>query len=160
MKANKILGRMLMVLLTLAMLMCVVGCAKTEPKTIANDGATTISGVWRFNDSLNMYEATNEQYDAERRSQNVNFTSNGKKYGRMYWTHVETGVALLKDLYYTAPQKSSDVPWSYNVYQEGHNAFSHNQWVSDEYRTVDFGAEPQEVSEVFFKWLTTNATQQ
>lgn len=45
--------------------------------------------------------------------------------------------------------------WIYNSGEE-----TDSWWNGRDCATFDFGTEPQEVSEVFYEWLTANATQQ
>lgn len=92
----------------------------------------TVSGVWEFNDRLilNGYE---DFY--------VNFTSNGVTYSRI-WFELEQNMLLYDSL--VVYNNSSDDRL--------------NGFLSNAYKTVDFGSTPQEVSQEFYEWFTANAT--
>lgn len=91
------------------------------------DFVRTVSGVWVFNESVDC--STNI-------GQTVNFVSNSSNL-----VHIMT-VALDNLM----------------MYQEGVGpVFNNGSWTDEAYRIVDFGTEPQEVSEEFYTWLTANA---
>ena len=77
----------------------------------------------------------NSDIDSPDFIQTVNFSSDGKTYEKMW--------AEMSEVYY-----DDDVAWN------------STDWYNEAYRTVDFGTEPQEVSEEFYAWLTANAVKQ
>lgn len=90
-----------------------------------------ISGVWKFNDTISAPI-----------NQTVKFTSNGTEY-------------QLIDFQYSSE-------WGgYDGYYDTNQVFaaSVTTWVTDGYRTIDFGTAPQLVSAGFFAWLEANAIQ-
>lgn len=94
-----------------------------------------VSGVWKFNDALPLFEA----------NETVKFTSNSEDYNGI--TLYDTGADGLQVLY---KHGADDHTVTYEF----------DSWSGEAYRTVDFGTEPQEVSEEFYIWLTANAVKQ
>ena len=98
----------------------------------------SVSGVWVFNETIPKNEV---------RFEGITFTSGG---GGNF------------DTIYVANEK----PWAllYSDYSMGKDTITAydieaDSW-DESYRTVDFGTEPQEVSEEFYAWLTANAVKQ
>lgn len=98
----------------------------------------TVSGVWVFNETLPI--------STEDLLQEVNFISGGTEFVRMLRT-------------YEAKEDTNIVNYSDERGKESGDYYS-NGWNGDEYRTIDFGTTPQEVSEEFYTWLTANAVKQ
>ena len=95
-----------------------------------------INGKWYFNEVLNIAE--NELY-----SPNVNFISGGDAW---YMMEVSNIINTPSVLYY-----SNNAP--------SNGAYNTGTWYDEIYRTIDFGAAYQEVSDEFYTWLTANAVQ-
>lgn len=96
---------------------------------------STVSGVWVFNETLPLFEA----------NETVKFTSNSEDYNGI--TLYDTGADGLQVLY---KHGADDHTVTYEF----------DSWVTDAFRTVDFGTTAQEVSEEFYTWLTANAVKQ
>lgn len=92
----------------------------------------TVSGVWVFNESISLP-------DEGGIGQSVNFVCDG----------VNCNEILVSDHSVTFNPLSQQI--GSEVYLYG--------WI-EEYRTVDFGTTPQEVSEEFYAWFTANAVKQ
>ena len=91
-----------------------------------------INGKWYFNEVVS---DTNEKAY-------VSFVSNGKDYIGLAFSITAKDVAR----YYYQDTKY-DMAWDSGV------------WINEAYRTIDFGAAYQEVSDEFYSWLTANAVQ-
>lgn len=91
-----------------------------------------INGKWYFNE----HPVYNDNWTLD-----VSFVSNGKNFDSIESTD-EKGLRYLLDLYVQT------------VYYWDMFA-----WVDEAYRTIDFGAAYQEVSDEFYTWLTANAVQ-
>ena len=91
-----------------------------------------INGKWYFNE----HPVYNDNWTLD-----VSFVSNGKNFDSIESTD-EKGLRYLLDLYVQT------------VYYWDMFA-----WDDDAYRTIDFGAAYQEVSDEFYTWLTANAVQ-
>lgn len=98
----------------------------------------TVSGVWVFNES-----PTDSPF-----KQIVNFISYQDDPYEEYTTYISMELDSGGDILYTINESSTT------------SAYSIGEWGDDRYRTVDFGTEPQEVSEEFYAWLTANAVKQ
>ena len=93
----------------------------------------TVSGVWVWNEFLT---AANDVL-----LQEVLFTSQNKEWKSIYFEPV------ILELVYTDSDNTNVSVWGV-------------LWNDEAYRTIDFGTEPQEVSEEFYAWLTANAVKQ
>lgn len=91
----------------------------------------TVSGVWMFNETLD-----NENISMYPSTTNINFVSNGEAFDRVWF---DGGLEL----------KYNDTI-----------VYSYGSWTNEAYRTIDFGTEPQEVSEEFLAWFTVIAVKQ
>lgn len=131
MKKNKKLSRAVAVVVTALVLITTVFAIGVSAKD-----TPTISGVWTWNNDYAMNNAffryDTGEGDIPMFYQSINFTSNNKSYTAIRWE----GSAIGYD---------NDFVWS-------------GDWLSDSaYATVDFGTEPQEVSEEFYTLFTKNA---
>lgn len=116
-----------------------------EPTTPTEPGKFYMYGVWKFNDILTyLGEKPEMAYIAYAE---VNFTSAGQEFNTMIWEAVNYG-ELYTCFTYGAPANSSVYPYE----QEA--------WKDKKYQTVDFGIEPQEVTEEFYNWMLANAVKQ
>lgn len=97
-----------------------------------------VSGTWLFAESVAFPDGDG--------SQNVSFSSNAVQYTTMSWE--SNGIEIMY-MYYD----------STNIYHRDDD-MGYNAWESAAYRTVDFGATPQMVSQAFYTWFTSTATQQ
>ena len=109
------------------------GYRDSKPSNSVSYTATaTISGVWKFNESVLCTEDI---------VQNITFSSNSTQYIRMRVKCVDNGV-----VYYDYSDYDDDI-----AYDKG--------WTrGNEYMTVDFGVEPQRVSRDFYNFIVANAT--
>lgn len=98
-----------------------------------------INGKWYFNETL--------PGETEGANQEVKFVSNRKEYDgiRRYY-----GTKYGYTVEYILPEDSPAV-----FRMDGDDVW----WTDEAYRTVDFGAAYQEVSDEFYAWLTANAVQ-
>lgn len=98
-----------------------------------------INGKWYFNETLPV--------ETEGANQEVKFVSNRKEYDgiRRYY-----GTKYGYTVEYNLPE---DSPAVFRI--DGDDVW----WVNEAYRTIDFGAAYQEVSDEFYSWLTANAVQ-
>lgn len=180
MKTRRNLARVLAVLLALAMLTCVVGCAKennttgtkgdTQGTTVAPNNGTTsgdntgttapeddepelyvVSGVWKFNEKLTFPHVTKEEREWGF-SEELSFVTNGKTYDRWFCV----GAWWYNDdltcfrMEYVA-SSSHYSDCGYESYD------TPAKWNAEGYKTVDFGENPQEVSKGFYEWFVANA---
>lgn len=95
----------------------------------------TIQGKWKFNESISMGNFLWTE-------QTVNFTSNGTQYSSMRYTTVSEELA---ELYYDSTRVKN---FGYIT-----------NWINEAYRDVDFGSTEQNVSDGFYTYITSNATQ-
>ena len=94
----------------------------------------SVSGVWVFNDALNeVHEGLNCE--------------------NLTYTMVDVDISY-KGLGFRAADGSM-----YPLDEPDIDFYSGGSW-NDEFQTIDFGTEPQEVSEEFYAWLTANAVKQ
>ena len=91
-----------------------------------------INGKWYFNEVVSDCPARSE----------YSFVSNGKNYIAM-----NASIADKNRFSYYYQGTSYD------------NAWLNGSWTDEAYRTIDFGAAYQEVSDEFYNWLTANAVQ-
>ena len=98
----------------------------------------TISGVWKWNDTLPFAEGSGT-------SENITYTSNNAQYT----------VLSVHDSGYDPRGRSV---LEYGTGNTVYNATS--GWTNEAYKTIDFGSSPQEISQDFYDYLTANATQQ
>ena len=99
----------------------------------------TVSGVWVFSEYIDLFADPTT-------TQNVTFTSKNTKYSSVVFYEGGGSIGYNN---ITAAAESLD---------ENDNAFV--EWIEPEYKTIDFGTTPQEVSEEFYAWLTANAVKQ
>lgn len=181
MKTKRNFARILAVLLTLAMLTCVVGCAKennttgtkgdTQGTTVAPNNGTTsgdntgttaseddepelyvVSGVWKFNEKLTFPKMTEENSSWDC-WESLNFTSNRKKYDGEI--NVTTWWYMDGTTCFVLAYHASgefEADHAYEVFDS-----VPARWTNEGYRTVDFGEYPQEVSKGFYEWFVANA---
>lgn len=97
----------------------------------------TIKGKWVFNESIE---------DAQAVSQNVSFSSNTILYSTMYVSL--SSMAGTPVLHY-----DEEIVFDLMGFDADFRG-----WKGDTYRTVDFGATEQTVSDTFLTWITANAT--
>lgn len=185
MNTKRNVARVLAALLTLAMLMCAVGCSKNGNTTTGgnadvsnttgnnkqpggNDNTTggkvdntvpgneepelyVVSGVWKFNEKLNFPHVTKEEREWGF-SEELNFVTNGKTYDRWFcvsaWWYNDD-LTCFKMEYIASSSHSFDC--GYESYD------TPAKWNAEGYKTVDFGENPQEVSQGFYEWLVQNA---
>ena len=105
-----------------------------------NGGAPVVyelSGVWVFNDTLKPIDPN--ATEPQSINQNINFTSNGTSWANMSVTGVTTAALC---------------------YDYNHVSLNNDSWMSDAYKTVDFGSTSQSVGKEFYEWFTANAVQQ
>ena len=95
-----------------------------------------ISGVWKFKDDLRSSDL-GESYGDDRDYAVVNFTSNGTSYVKFKYADEIS--------YYKADGTSDSVFF--------------RAWSDSAYATVDFGSTEQTVTERFYNWFTSNASQ-
>lgn len=105
-----------------------------------------ISGKWVFNSNITIGDVS---FGYDRFTQ-IAFTSNGQNFLGM----VRRVLSESDELNYATSASESLTVWETGVewgdYLQG--------WLSDEYRTVDFGNMPLEVDHDFYSWFTSNAT--
>lgn len=98
-----------------------------------------INGKWYFNEVLNFDGVDNDKFMID-----VTFESKGESFKSIEYNYDKGRFA-----YWT----TDDIVKS--VYSFG----SSKIWTDEAYRTIDFGAAYQEVSDDFYNWLTANAVQ-
>ncbi len=118
-----------------------------------NTSPYSLSGVWTFNSLLTVcYNHDLNAHDAY--EEEVNFKANGINYTKMHMNYTS--------YYYITLVYMSDTETT-SAYYEDFSMCNDNLGCGDEewYEngTVDFGSTPQAVSEEFYKWFTSNATQ-
>lgn len=96
----------------------------------------TISGVWKWNDILPV--------PSSMISQKINFTSGEN--GALSGIAIANSGGQTSMLY---------TPIEYTIYNSGSNL-----WFNEDCKTMDFGSEPQTVSQDFYNYLTANSVQQ
>ena len=111
----------------------VVVSAKTE-----DNSGYTVSGIWLLNDTIHI--SSSGEWE-----QTISFTSNGTSYTKIAASFPE--VAIWQITYDSFGVVLDHPRWSWEATGVG-------------YRTIDFGSAPQEVSEEFYNWITTNAIKQ
>ena len=119
----------------------------------------TLAGTWVFNETLTV--PTGELVETE-----LSYTSGSASF---------KGMKMNTDLYYTNPTLTptafveSDNPSFVLLAQadfvedptaKDGPVYYGGSWTLVAYRTVNFGTEPQEVSQEFYTWFTANAVQQ
>lgn len=97
-----------------------------------------VKGRWIFNTVLN--DAGTEGGVVS--GQTVSFTSNGGVFDR-----------IIPVAGYQSVMTYSNIEYSYSVYS--HSA----GWTNEAFKVIDFDATEQEVTDEFYAWLTSNATQ-
>lgn len=103
-----------------------------------------INGKWYFNEVLNLANI----------SQKVNFTSFNTQYTEML---ISNHPMMGSDISYLRWGRSSVMPEAeVVVYYTIDGGYGYE---NEAYRTIDFGAAYQEVSDEFYTWLTANAKQ-
>ena len=103
-----------------------------------------INGKWYFNETIPEFENGDSiEYD-------IAFTSNGKSYMCINCYNTPGPVDGVTMYYYVKKAGILDT--------EGDVTYDLG-WADDAYRTIDFGAAYQEVSDEFYTWLTANAVQ-
>lgn len=100
----------------------------------------TVSGVWVFNEKISC------SWENEAKSFKASFTSFNKSF-----SYIEVASEAPDGLY---------VLYSYTTAGSGDVDVYENGILYEAYKTIDFGTEPQEVSEEFLAWLTANAVKQ
>ena len=112
---------------------------------IANAQERYVSGVWVFNEVLNIPEGFALEEE-------VSFTSFNTQYNKLYFLNtIRSGGSEVSYLYLGT---SSLMP-------DGHDVtYTSDGWEAEAYRSIDFGTTSQEVSEEFYTWLTANAVKQ
>lgn len=98
---------------------------------------STLVGGWVFRESLTTL--------SDGKSEAVNFSTLGMSGGTEINIYF---IAKIMRIEYIKPNNFVD------VYQSG------TGWVSPSYRFIDFGIEPQEVSDEFYNWFIANAVEQ
>ena len=114
--------------------------------TLEGNKVKTLSGTWKFNENQSLSNQVSI-------IQTINFTSNGEKFeyiSRSYTVFTSGNTILTNDQLTYGPEDGS---MSIGAWQP-------NTWTDEAYRTVDFGTEPQEVSEDFYTWFIANAVKQ
>lgn len=109
----------------------------------AAENEYTVTGRWQFNDELTPCTGGNFGI-LDYNKQLVTFTTNGETFVNM-----------------TLYRPDADALLSYSKYTNltGNVVCSDsNTWSNEAYKTVDFGREPQVVSEWYYEWLEANAT--
>ena len=102
----------------------------------------TVSGIWLWNETLT--KPSSGLFPA------INFVSNGIAFGKIGHSYGNTNKALL--FYFDT---SGGGYTQYTVYEGKVTP----PWVKgEEYRTIDFGSEPQELDDTFYSWMEANAT--
>ena len=180
MKTKRNFARILAVLLTLAMLTCVAGCAKennttgtkgdTQGTTVAPNNGTTsgdntgttaseddepelyvVSGVWKFNEKLTFPRLT-EADGVKSFMEKLTFTSDGKLYDR----YMDITMRWYSDSVtcFTMTYVSMTSLFADRAYESYETPA---KWNAEGYKTVDFGEYPQEVSKGFYEWFVANA---
>lgn len=119
-----------------------------EPTTPTEPGKFYMYGVWKFNDILTYLGE--EPEDAYIAYAEVNFTSAGEEFSVIQWDAINFG-EIVTFLGYCSPANSG-LPGAHPYEQE--------VWKDKKYQTVDFGIEPQEVTEEFYNWMLANAVKQ
>lgn len=117
----------------------------------------TVSGVWVWNEIISV-EGLTADADNTYIQQIVDFYISGERYAELKVEQLDN----LKMLVTNSPyDDNGDL---INGYGAGRTLFEWDAdsygWYNQAYRTVDFGTEPQEVSEEFYAWLTANAVKQ
>ena len=99
----------------------------------------TISGTWYINAEYDDYFGVTSLVES------VNFLCHDSPFDKLLI--VPNGYGGLQEILYENTENStSEYAMDFG-------------WSDEVYRTIDFGTEPQEVSQEFFDWLTANATE-
>lgn len=114
-----------------------------------------LSGTWIFNNATYTGTMSDFLYPTEIvLEQPISFSSNGNNFTNM---RISTSFDFLSgdggNLYY------NDIKSYHESYGPGPTIESRT-WTSEEYKTVDFGTNPQLVSQEFYEWFTRKATKQ
>lgn len=108
-------------------------------KKAVEGGANQLSGTWVWNDEP---APKNPAI-----TQNINFTSNGQSFTSIKATFYHSIIGDVVEIYYNS-----------TLYCNGDSGYW--GWDSSEnYKTIDFGTQPQTVAEDFYTYFTANATQ-
>ena len=100
----------------------------------------TLKGKWYWKESID-FSALKSYTE-----QSVNFTSDGM-------TYISLGLHPQEAYIFYGFLNGTQTQYDAPKYQDG-------TWSESTYRTIDFGTEPQEVSDEFYAFLTANATYQ
>lgn len=98
----------------------------------------TIKGKWVFNEKLNIPEAVCDYHI-------LNYKSNGGDFVEMYISNADL---YGYDVVQYVPYAGSD----------GYEVYRWSNFPNQDYRTIDFGATEQTVSDTFLTWMQANAT--
>lgn len=112
---------------------------------IANAQERYVSGVWVFNEVLNIPEGFNL-------TEEVSFTSFNTQYNELYIINTIMSGGI--EVSYSYWGTSTLMPDAEAV------TYTSDSWEAEAYRSIDFGTTSQEVSEEFYTWLTANAVKQ
>ncbi len=129
--------------------------------TVPLSGETaTLSGVWRFHDTIGLYGYTYENFEAEQRITEIRFKVVGefRTYDRIFWAWSDCGLYTVSHLYYREYNPNNSAPMQYCAWMTGHKSVDINGWKEESFRTIDFGTEPQTVNKEFYDWFTANAS--
>ena len=102
----------------------------------------TVSGVWVWVDYFSF-----EYMDID---ESVNFSSNGKSFTRLSISMYDSGTPPITEI----------INIRYINDSETIKVYRNNSWQNEAYKTIDFGTTEQTVSEDFYSFLTSAATQQ
>lgn len=108
-------------------------------KKAVEGGANQLSGTWVWNDKP---APKNPAI-----TQNINFTSNGQSFTSIKATFYDSIIGDVPEIYYNS-----------TIVCNGDSGY----WVFNNvnYKTIDFGTQPQTVAEDFYTYFTANATKQ
>lgn len=109
----------------------------------------TLSGAWVWNDHPNLIEGAGVDIPY---STDVSFASNGNSYSKIVIVSTYTGSSEEMSISYVT---SANVSTTVLDGVEGTTAV----WSNAAYKTIDFGATPQQVPEAFYNYFTENAEQ-
>ena len=111
----------------------------------------SICGTWMFNETL--------FGDTERIAANIAFISNETSFVQMRVSYFNSGNQVGQNIclnyFRDSDETVIDAPNAYYFIEYDGNTVG---WTNNAYRLVDFGTEPQYISEKFYGWFTANAT--
>ncbi len=124
--------------------------SKNNTTTPSTGSEFFISGTWKFNDTVTLQ---NVEQDIE-----YSVGANGPKYYRIeVFSSVEPKTTSYIEYINPNATGGSVSESKFRIYTLYNG---NSSWSTGNYETINFGTAPQEVSEEFYNWFTSNATQQ